>query len=101
MEKNLTVNQLYQEIQKLIAGNSASALDFTLEAERAQIILATQQELVSVMRKINQEIQGYVASHQTDITINHIKELKQQFEQLHSEYQSNYTTIQQMLEEIT
>lgn len=94
MDTMIPADQLLQKINQLLEENTSSLLNFIKEKEKAVQLVNGQQEKVSCLQQLHQEMMEM--QDDATVTINEIKHSKTTFDQAYKEYQEEYCSLKEL-----
>lgn len=94
MTSTIPADKINQKMQELINDNPASLLVFDQEIEKSQGILQEQHVDFERMQQLNEQIK--VLAEKSGTTIDQIKQLKKEFNQVFDSYKKGYTKLKEI-----
>ena len=94
MTSTIPADKINQKMQELINNNPASLLVFDQEIEKGQAILQEQHVDFERMQQLNEQIKAL--AEKSGATIDQIKQLKKEFNQVFDSYKKGYAKLKEL-----
>lgn len=94
MAAMIPADKILLRIQEILETNSSSLLGFKTEQEKANEIVKRQHDKVTCLQALHKEMTDML--EQSEVTIESIKEIKREFEQVHKEYLEEYSLLKEL-----